>query len=167
MLPEIHEAKLRKMRSYVSELREVAPMIEMPQHAKEIASMTQLPFEQVHLLLQTNAQTASKQLAGHADEFAAKLQVMIQDYSDIYDAMVSHAMSASLKEMPAMTLQESHVAVALMCRSCRKHNQASDQAEQLQILGRQGLEQLRLGVSTLQSSWSVAFFREWLANQQN
>ena len=40
MLPEIHEAKLRKIWSYVSELGEVASMIEMPQHAKEVASMT-------------------------------------------------------------------------------------------------------------------------------
>lgn len=167
MLPETHEAKLRKMRSYVSELREAAPMIEMPQHAKEVASMTQLPFKGVHLLLQNTAQTASKQLAGHADEFAAKLQVMIQDYSDMYDAMVTNAMSASLEEVPAMTLPESHVAVALICRSRRKHNQASDKAEQLQTLCRQGLEQLHLGVSTLQSCWSVAFVREWLANQQN
>lgn len=72
MLPEFHEAKLRKMRSYVTELREVAPNTEMPQHAKEVASMTQLPFEPVQLLLRTNAQTTSKQLAGLADEFAAK-----------------------------------------------------------------------------------------------
>ena len=50
MLPEVHEANVRKIWSYVSELREVASMIEMPQHAKEAASMTQLPFELVHLL---------------------------------------------------------------------------------------------------------------------
>ncbi len=67
MLPEIHEAKLRKMRSYVSELRELTSMIELPQHAKEVASMTQLPFEEVHLSLQT----ASKQVTGHVDESAA------------------------------------------------------------------------------------------------
>ena len=171
MLPETHEAKLRKMRSYVSELREAAPMIEMPQHAKEVASMTQLPFKGVHLLLQNTAQTASKQLAGHADEFVAKLQVMIQDYSDVYDAMVTNAMSASLKEVPAMTLQESHVAVALICRSRRKHDQASDPdlvdtAERVQTDCRLGLEGVCLGMSTLQPGWSVTFLREWLANQQ-
>lgn len=96
-----------------------------------------------------------------------KLEVIIQDYSEIYDAMVSHAMSASLEEILALTLQERHIAVALICRSRRKHDPTSDQAEQLLILCRQGLEQLRLGASILQSSWSVAFFREWLANQQN
>ena len=113
------------------------------------------------------AQTARKQLAGHADEFAAKLQVMILDYSDIYDALVSNAMSASLKDIPAITPDESHVVFALICRSHRNHNQALDQAEQMLDLCRYGLEQLRLRVSTMQSGWSVGFFREWLANQQN
>ena len=159
MLPEIHEAKLCKMRSYASELTEVTAMIQMPQHVQEVASMTQLPVKKAHSLMQIIAILARQRLAWQAG--------VIQDYSDMYDAMVTNAMSASLEEVPAMTLPESHVAVALICRSRRKHNQASDKAEQLQTLCRQGLEQLHLGVSTLQSCWSVAFVREWLANQQN
>jgi len=163
MLPEIHEAKLRKMRSYASELREATAIIQMPQHVEEVASMTQLPVKKADSLMQIIAILARQRLAWQAS--------VIQDYSDMYDAMVTIAMSASLKEVPAMTLQESHVAVALICRSRRKRDQASDpdlvdMAERVQTDCRLGLEGMRLGMSTLQPGWSVTFLREWLANQQ-
>ena len=154
MLPEIHEAKLRKLRSYASELREVTAIIQMPQHVEEVASMTQLPVEKVHSLMQFLAILAGQQLAVHAD--------VVQDYSDMYDTMVTNAASASLKEVPAMTLQESHVAVAVICRSRRKH----DQAKKLRMDCRLGLEGLCAGMCTLRPGWSVTILREWLANQQ-
>ncbi len=110
--------------------------------------------------MQIIAILAGQQLAVHADVF--------QDYSDMYDAMVTNAMSASLKEVPAMTLQESHVAVALICRSRRKHMHDQDldlldTAEKLQMdcrLALEGVEclpcslvgQLHFSVSGLQIS---------------
>ena len=156
MLPEIHEAKLRKMRSYASELREATAIIQMPQHVEEVASMTQLPVKKADSLMQIIAILARQRLAWQAG--------VIQDYSDMYDAMVTNAMSASLKEVPAMTLQESHVAVALICRSRRKRDQASDpdlvdMAERVQTDCRLGLEGMRLGMSTLQPGWSITFLR--------
>ena len=69
------------MRSYASELREVTAIIQMPQHVKEVASMTQLPVKKAHSLMEIIAILASQQLAVHADG--------LQDYSDVYDAMVS------------------------------------------------------------------------------